>query len=120
MIDITTGTYTVERYGPGKWLDTGKYERGILESFQMEASIQPATGNMIKILPEHRRSAETNVVYTESRLFISDEKNQKASDVVIYDGKRFEVMNVKKWADITDIPHYECLIVKEDGQGNDL
>ena len=116
MTDIDTGTYKVRRFKKGVWKDDGRYSRGDLEKeFDTDASVQPATGSQIKLLPEHRRSSQVNVVFSEEELFTSDEKSQKAADIFIYKGKYFEVMNVKDWSD-TDIPHYECLIVKEDGQ----
>ena len=115
MTDVDTGTYTIRRFEQGVWKDDGRYSRGDFTEFDVDASVQPTTGNMVKQLPEHRRSAESYVIFLEERLFISDEKNQTASDIFFYKGKCFEVMIVKDWAD-TDIPHYECIIVKEDGQ----
>ncbi len=119
MIDIITGTYTINRFSPGEWGLDGKYSKGASIDLSLDACVQPASGNQIKQLPEHRRSSEVNVVYIEERLFISDEATKQPADIFHYDGKRFEVFNVKKWDDETDIGHYECLIVKEDGQGND-
>lgn len=118
MIDIPTGTYEVQRFGKGEWADDGTYKKGSLKAFDIEASMQPASGNMIKQLPEHRRSAESYTLFLEEKLFISDEASNQAADIVIYDGRKFEVFMVKNWSVTTDIPHYECLIVKEDGQGN--
>lgn len=118
MIDITTGTYEVERATQGgQWGDDGRFQRGSSSFFDIDASIQPATGNMIKQLPEHRRNSESIVIFSEERLFTSDEKSQKAADVITYDGKKFEVFIVKKWSDFTDINHYESIAVMVDGQG---
>lgn len=118
MIDITTGTYSVTRSkGPGVWGDDGKFQRGQSKVFEIEASIQPLSGNMIKLLPEHRRNAESVIIFSSERLFASDEKSQRAADIVEYDGKKFEIFTVKKWAEFTDIPHYESIAIMEDGQG---
>ena len=118
MIDIPTGTYSVTRAkGPGQWGDDGKFKRGESKVFDMEASIQPLSGNLIKLLPEHRRNSESIIIFSEERLFPSDEKSQRAADVIEYDDKCFEVFNVKKWSEFTDINHYETIAIMEDGQG---
>lgn len=118
MIDIITGTYSVTRAkGPGQWCDDGKYKRGESKVFDMEANIQPLSGNMIKLLPEHRRNSESVIIFSEERLFPSDEKSQRAADIIEYDGKCFEVFTVKKWSEFTDINHYESIAIMEDGQG---
>ena len=118
MIDIITGTYSVTRAkGSGQWGDDGKFKRGESKVFDMEASIQPLSGNMIKLLPEHRRNSESVIIFSEERLFTSDEKSQRAADVIEYDEKCFEVFSVKKWSEFTDINHYESIAIMEDGQG---
>jgi len=118
MIDIPTGTFTIIRASlKGEWGDDGRFKRGQAEEFDIEASIQPASGNMVKMLPEHRRNSESIVIFSKERLFVSDEKNQKAADIIFYDGKSFEVLKVSKWSDFTDIEHYQSLAVMQDGQG---
>ena len=118
MIDIPTGTYSVKRFVEGgEWGDDGKYKRGEAKFFDFQASIQPLSGNAIKLLPEHRRNSESVIIFSEERLFTSDEKSQRAADILLYDGKCFEVFNVKKWSEETDINHYESIAIMEDGQG---
>lgn len=117
MTDIDTGSYLVERYSAGSWGADGKFSRGAKTELQIEASIQPLSGNMIKLLPEHRRNSESIHIFSEERLYPSDEKSQNPSDVVTYDDKKFEIFTVKKWADVTDIPHYESIGIMQDGQG---
>lgn len=117
MIDIETGTYTIERVGAGAWGDDGRYHKGPKSEFEIKASIQPVTGNMVKLLPEHRRNTESVIIFSDERLFPSDEKNGKGADIVNYDGKKFEVFTVKKWAEFTDIPHYETIAIMVDGEG---
>lgn len=118
MIDILTGQYSVTRAKQGgTWGDDGRFKKGSSKVFDIEASIQPLSGNMIKLLPEHRRNSESIIIFSEERLFASDEKSQRAADVIEYDGKCFEVFNVKKWSEFTDINHYESIAIMEDGQG---
>ena len=118
MIDIKTGTYTIKRFKKGYWDNsTGKYSRDEDKEFEIDASIQPITGNDVKLLPEHRRNTESIMIFSNERLFPSDEKSQKAADIVIYDEKRFEVFKSSKWSETTDINHYETIAIMEDGEG---
>lgn len=122
MIDIITGNYTFTRFEKGCWGDDGRFKKGNSKQFELDANIQPATGAMVKLLPEHKRNAETLVVFTEERLFPASEKSQRSGDILHYDGKKFEMFSVKKWADETDIPHYESIAILIDGEGvsNDI
>lgn len=117
MIDIPTGRYKVIRStGKVTW-ENGRPIKGTETFLDISASIQPVSGNMIKIIPEHRRNQESIVIYSSDRLFTTDEKSGRIADVVEYDGKRFQVFSVKKWAETTDINHYESIAIMEDGQG---
>jgi hypothetical protein len=114
MIDIPTGTYTVKRYVAGKWNDEGRFDRGTESTFEVEASVQPLSGNMVKLLPEHRRTAESILIYLEEELRTSKESEKLPADIFVYQGKNFEVFTVKNWSDITDIPHFEVVAVRQD------
>lgn len=116
MIDIPTEQLTVTRNGEGEWCE-GRYVRGKKKEFEISASVQPLRGNDVKLLPEHRRTAEAVKIYTTDKLRTSDEKNNLAADRILHDGKIFEVHSVMNWSIGTDIPHYKIVAVKEDGQG---
>jgi len=117
MTDIDTNIYKVYRFERGEWDSRGIYNRGECDSFDISASIQPISGNMLRLLPEHRRNSEAITIFSEERLFPSDEIEERAADVIIFDRKRFEIFKVKKWAECTDIPHYESIAIMEDRQG---
>jgi len=116
MIDIPTETLTGERNGTGIWVE-GRFVKSSQEILSFEASVQPTRGNDTKVLEEHLRSAESIKIYTEFKLRIPDEQNQLPGDTVNHDGKVFEIHSVANWAIGTDIPHYKCIGVKQDGQG---
>jgi len=116
MIDIPTETITIERFAEGSWSNNGRYEKGDAETFTIEASVQPASGNQVKILPEHRRTEEIIVIYSDKQLRVNDNKKNKSGDTLLHSGKKYEILNVKDWSR-TDIPHFECLGVKLDGEG---
>lgn len=117
MIDIQTKAVTIIRYSKGEWQDDGTFRKNKEKEFEIEVSAQPLTGNQVKLLPEHRRTAESLTVFTETPLFTSDEANQISADIMVYKGKRFEIFTVKDWSEAMDMPHYECIAIKEDGQG---
>lgn len=119
MIDIPTEQLTVERHEKGIWQD-GRFVKSELSGFEISASVQPLRGNEVKILPEHRRTSESLKIYTTDQLRTSDELNQLPADVIIHDGKRFEIFSVSNWSIGTDIPHYKIIAVKQDGQGGGI
>ena len=116
MIDIPTETLTVERYAAGTWVE-GVFTKGVQSILNVEASVQPLRGNEIKLLPEHRRTAEAIKIYTETKMRTTDELNQLPADVITHDGKRFEIHKVENWFIGTDIPYYKAIAIKQDGQG---
>ena len=118
MIDIPTGDYSVKRFGKGEYDSRGIYVRGEDREFEINASIQPVTGNMVKLLPEHRRNADSIVIYSVEELYSSDEKDGRPADIVIYRGRKYEVFSVKDWSMMTDINHYESVAIMQDGQGS--
>jgi len=116
MIDILTETLSIERHNGGSWVE-GRYIKSELENLSIKASVQPLRPNEVKILPEHRRTAESVKIYSDTKLKTSDELNGSPADVIVHDGKRFEVHSVANWSIGTDIPHYKIIAVKQDGQG---
>lgn len=116
MMDLPTESLPVKRYAAGSWA-TGNYVKGALTEFTVEASVQPMKYNDTMILPEHRRSEESLKFYTETKLGVSDEKNNLPADEVTHDGKIFQVMSVANWSIGTDIPHFKIICLKKNDEG---
>lgn len=116
MIDLPTEKLTVKRSGGGSW-QNGRYVQDATADLVVDASVQPLRGNEVLILPEHRRTEESIKLYTTTKLRTTDEKNNLPCDVVVHDGKRFEVHTVFNWSIGTDVPHYKVICIKEDGEG---
>lgn len=116
MIDLPTESLPVKRYAAGSW-STGNYVKGVLSEFSIEASVQPMKYNDTMLLPEHRRSEESLKFYTETKVGISDEKNNLPADEITHDGKIFQVMSVANWSIGTDIPHYKVICLKKNDEG---
>jgi len=115
--EFLTDRLTIIRYGKGVWYE-GRYIKGDKEVFNIDACIQPLTPNEIRLLPEHRRNSETIKIYTNKRLFNSDEKNQIAGDIIEHDNKKYEIHEVSNWSIGTDLPHYKSIGVLIDGEGS--
>lgn len=121
MIDLPTEILVcVRKRGKITWVDgdpVGANEK----EYEFSASVQPVSkkdGSNSSIIEESlRRSKEMYKLYTTYPLFISDEENQLQADIILRDGKKFEVLHVSNWSVGTDIPHYKAIIVKQDGQG---
>ena len=117
MIDILTSKILVTQpTGEGRYVD-GRFIEGKKETIEIMASVQPMMPSEIKMLPEGRRNFEGIKIYSDVKLKVSDELNNKNASILEYDGKKYEVQRVFNWAIGTDIPHYEILAVKIDGQG---
>ena len=116
MIDIPTVTVSFERSEVGSHVD-GRWVEGALELLSAQVSAQPLRASEVNMLPEGRRNTETIKFYTETKFKTSDEKNGINSDIIIYDGKKFEVMMVENWSIGTDIPYYKAIGAKIDGEG---
>lgn len=116
ITSLMTETITVKRRAAGAWT-SGVFVPGAETEIQMVASVQPLRANEILQLPEHRRTREAMKVFTHERLHTTDEKAQTPGDVVLHDGKRFEVHSVENWQIGTALPHYKSVLVKQDGEG---
>lgn len=100
----TAGTYVRGRLVPGQETVTDI----------MVSKPQSLRGNQVLLLPENRRTEESYTVYTDVILRANDESSNKLPcDVITYNGKDFEVHNVKNWLD-TDIPHIEAVIIRKE------
>ena len=75
----------------------GSYVRGdwvvsTTENFTFVGSVQPLTGKETEFLPETRRDTGLVKVYSNTPLAVSLEGSNTAGDVVIWAGKRWEVI----------------------------
>lgn len=120
MIDLPTSIIEVTQPGTaGEYVD-GFYVAGETETVSTNASVQPLKASEIQMLFGGRRNVESIKIYTELKMFVSDEKNNKKASQVLYDGKNYEVHMVENWAIGTDIKHYKVVAIKNDGEGGGL
>jgi hypothetical protein len=93
---FATGTYTVTR-NPTAPFVRGVAQPSTQQTFAIRASVQPASGKDLLRLPEGRRSNETRVIYTTTKLFVGDAGDDYEPDTVSIDGADWEVQHVETW-----------------------
>lgn len=91
----------------------GSYVRGdwvvsTTENFIFVGSVQPLTGKETEFLPENRRDTGLVKVYSDAPLAVSLEGSNTAGDVVIWAGKRWEVIQELVYANGL-IDHYKYI-----------
>lgn len=117
MSDLLDNKITVVR-SQGEWIN-GRYVKNNCADFTLKASVQPLKiANKDTIIePGGRRRQNTVRIFTKVRLNQSDESRQLPADVIIYDGKRYEIQSEENWNISKDIPYYRYIAEEIDGQG---
>lgn len=87
-------TQNINQYGEASFTET---------LFTITASIQPTSGRELYFLPEAALLTDNITIFSKEEL-----KNAPYGDIVIYDGVRYQVSKVKKWA-----THYESIATME-------
>lgn len=92
---------------------TGSYVRGdwvvsTVENFTFTGSVQPLTGKETEFLPENRRDTGLVKIYSNTPLAVSLEGSNTAGDVVIWAGKRWELIQELVYANGL-VEHYKYI-----------
>lgn len=96
----------VERH-PGSY-SRGRWVPGSSQLVAIVGSVQPVTGKDTEFLPENRRDTGLVKVYSNEPLEVSHEGGTSRGDVVIWAGKRWEVVQELVYANGL-IDHYKYL-----------
>jgi len=100
-------------HAPGKWVlgDWVEGERNKPTPFS--GSWQAPTGKDLQVLPEGKRSREAYKVFApiEMDFIAADEERQINGDIVIWEGKEYEVSAAMKWNN-GYIPHWELICTR--------
>ena len=107
-------TYT--RFATGSYVN-GKFVTGAESNPTIKTIDQPLTGEEMKMLLEARKTSEGLSLWTIQQIFITDEKAQTKADHVTIGGVLYEIHSVEKWTHGNDLPHYQSIAVKFDGEG---
>ena len=101
-----------------KGVVTGSYVNGIYThdvagpDLTIKATVCPAEGEDLRVLPEGERSASAFLLITEYRLCSTEVGEQRADRVEIY-GDIYKVKHVSYWGNGVQ-SHYEVLVVREE------
>lgn len=104
------GAYTVTRPAVGTYGSDGVHVAGAPSTFTITASIQPATGRQLMVLPEEQRAQEVRAVYTNTALLAKP----GAVDRITIAGERWDVISVKTYENGDRGTHYEALIARQE------
>jgi hypothetical protein len=107
---FSTGTYTVTRTARGSVV-RGRVQDGTETTFDITASISPATGNDLLKLPEGRRAVETRRLFTTTLLTVGGQGEANEADSVSIGGADWLVQHVERWQDSQSTGIcYSCLV----------
>lgn len=74
------------------------------------ASVQPLSKDDTFVYADkYKRNTTKYKLYTETKLLKEDEANLQSNDVVVIDGKDFEVLDVLEWQNNL-INHYKVMV----------
>jgi hypothetical protein len=92
---FATGIYAVTRQELGAYDEDGRAIEGGMTELSIRASVQPVTGQELKVLPEARHGEELRAVYTTSPLRTHGPAG--AADRLLIDGAVWEVIRAEEW-----------------------
>lgn len=94
--------YTVKRSKAGKYVDgIWQEDKCKDKTTTVFASIQPVTGDDLKRLEEGDRQSDTRKLYSADPLYTSNDTNQAHADIVLIDGKEYQVQVAEHWPNYT-------------------
>lgn len=92
----------------------GFYEvGGAPATINTTASVQPATGKDLLLLPEADRTKEAIKVYTATDLFTDDIELSRPADLIAYDGRMFKVKSTTPYK-MGQLDHTKAIAVRDD------
>lgn len=93
---LASGCYVVTRRGVTTRV-AGRRVAPVSTTFEIVASVQPASGRDIARLPEGQRSSEVMTIFTKTELRPAQPELGTEPDRVAIDGGVFEVASVQRW-----------------------
>lgn len=90
----------------GRWVSGGP-----ATPFTILASVQPASGKDLLMVPENRRSGSVYALFTDTAMRTLDEEGQTQPDLVTLHDGVYEATHLEVWQNNV-IPHYKILVTK--------
>ncbi|HET8689341.1 MAG TPA: hypothetical protein VFM18_22250 [Methanosarcina sp.] len=85
-ITVYSRAYSINGYGENSLTETSR---------TLTASVQPTAGKELQFLPDFALETETITIYSLEML--NTESNGSYSDIIGYNGNRYQVIKSKKW-----------------------
>lgn len=95
--------------GDGNWIPANQSTN----QFTAKGSIQPVTGNDIRLLPEAYKTTALYKIFTKTKLKSVDQFNNKQADTIIIDGEEFQVQIVENWRQL-NTKHYKVFVGRKE------
>lgn len=86
----------------------GKFEVDAIEEMQINGSVQPIRENDSQMDFTNQRRADWRKIYSDERLLVADESEGQAADVVLVDGREYEVKDSSDYRHL-GIRHFKSL-----------
>ena len=116
LFNLFKKTLTVIRPAVGQYINN-IYVDGDSAELTIKASVQPAGGDVLQMLPEGYRTKETYVLYTDIMLNTASSDNLKLPDIVKLnlsgEEEDFIVIKVENWGN-TFLKHFKVIVQKGD------
>lgn len=105
---LDTETLQVRRViNEGKYdFDTGLPLKAEKKEFTIEANVQNASAFQREQVVENDRESEVLILFSSEKL--------QHNDIVIREGRQYEVRGVEGWTQLEDLAHYEITVVFKD------
>ena len=107
----TASSYTVTRYTQPNVV-YGKAQAATTSTFTIVASVSPASGNDMLLLPEGQRARETRLLFTATALRMGGEGSTSLADTVSINSESWEVVQIQTFTDSAtgNAVGYRCLV----------
>ena len=107
--NVMRQTITVLRKSGGSYDVNDRWVEGVETPIEHKyTSVQPASAEDLKMLPEGERRDGMILIWDKEELIASLENSAIESDIIVYDGRRYKVIMVNAWkTGILD--HYEAI-----------
>lgn len=83
----------------GSGYSDGVYNEGTESNFKTLASIQQPSPQQLMTLSEGERKQNIRLVISKKPLYVSDDRIQRPSDIILYKGRRYKVIQDGDWSD---------------------
>jgi len=106
-----TADLMIERFGGGAYVD-GRWVNEQPTQVALTANVQPAGGRQLMRLPEGDRTRDNITVWSTSELRPVARAQGKPGDLVLWNGERYEVIQLNDWSANGD--YWEATCAKVD------